>query len=51
MNTLCLDNYGVSQMEAQEMKTVNGGVIPVAVWYIGAFLVGVAIGLAIAYSE
>ncbi len=25
MNTLCLDNYGVSKMEIQEMKAVNGG--------------------------
>ena len=32
----------ISQMETREMKAVNGGVIPVAAWYIGAFLVGVA---------
>lgn len=25
MNTLCLDNYGVSKMETQEMKATNGG--------------------------
>lgn len=25
MNTLCLDNYGVSEMEIREMKDTNGG--------------------------
>ena len=25
MNTLCLDNYGVSKMETQEMKDTDGG--------------------------
>lgn len=25
MNTLCLENYGVSQMETREMKEANGG--------------------------
>lgn len=25
MNTLCLENYGVSQMETREMKAVDGG--------------------------
>lgn len=25
MNTLCLENYGVSQMETREMKTTEGG--------------------------
>lgn len=51
MNTSSLDNYGISQMETQEMKAVNGGVIPVAAWYIGAFLVGVAAGLLIAHKS
>ena len=35
MNTLCLDNYGVSKMETQEMKATNGG-------FIGAILAGIA---------
>lgn len=51
MNTLCLENYGVSQMETREMKTIDGGFVPVAAWYIGAFLVGVAAGLIIAYNS
>lgn len=38
MNTLCLENYGVSQMETREMKTVEGG---------HPILIGVAIGAAI----
>lgn len=25
MNILCLENYGVSQMETREMKEANGG--------------------------
>lgn len=25
MNTLCLENYGVSEMETREMKEANGG--------------------------
>lgn len=25
MNTLCLENYGVSEMEIPEIKTVEGG--------------------------
>ena len=25
MNTLCLENYGVSKMETREMKVANGG--------------------------
>jgi hypothetical protein len=31
MNTLCLDNYGVSEIETREMKTSNGGWIQVAI--------------------
>ena len=31
MNTLCLENYGVSQMETRELKTTDGGVLP---WYV-----------------
>ena len=38
MNTLCLDNYGVSEMETREMKEANGG---------HPILIGIAIGLAI----
>lgn len=26
MNTFCLENYGVSEMETREMKEANGGV-------------------------
>jgi len=51
MTNLCLENYGVSKLETREMKTIDGGVIPVAAYYIGAFLVGVAIGLVIAYNS
>ena len=29
MNTLCLEKYGVSEMETREMKAANGG------WWIG----------------
>ena len=28
MERLCLQNYGVSQMETREMKTVDGGLFP-----------------------
>jgi hypothetical protein len=27
MNTLCLENYGVSKMETREIKTTDGGFI------------------------
>ena len=31
MNTLCLENYGVSKMETREMKVANGGFWQIAV--------------------
>jgi len=38
MNTLCLEKYGVSEMETREMKAANGGLA----WY-AAIGVGIAI--------
>ena len=35
MNTLCLENYGVSKMETRELKTTEGG-------FFGAILAGIA---------
>lgn len=49
MENLCLENYGVSKMSSQEMRTIEGGVIPVAAYYIGSFVVGVIVGLIIAH--
>jgi hypothetical protein len=36
MNTLCLENYGVSKMETREMKTTDGGgwILAVVGWYL-----------------
>lgn len=28
MNTLCLDNYGVSLMKTREIRDINGGGVP-----------------------
>ena len=35
MNILCLEKYGVSEMETREMKEANGG-------FLGAILAGIA---------
>ena len=42
MNTLCLDNYGVSKMETQEMKETNGGL-----GLLATIVAGVVIGAAV----
>ena len=44
MNTLCLENYGVSKMETQEMKAVDGGIAPILAF---ALIVGAC---AVAYN-
>ena len=41
MKNLCLENYGVSKMETQEMKAINGGgplLAVVAGFFLGMFL-------------
>ena len=40
MNTLCLENYGVSKMETREMETTDGGFIPLVVLCVIMFLAG-----------
>jgi hypothetical protein len=39
MNTLCLEKYGVSQMETQQMKDTNGGIAP---WVVIAVIIFLA---------
>lgn len=31
MENLCLENYGVSNLEIREMETTNGGIAPLVV--------------------
>lgn len=42
MNTLCLENYGVSKMETREMETTDGGFI--------VMLIGGALTAAVVYG-
>jgi hypothetical protein len=50
MNTLCLEKYGVSQMETKEMKTVDGGKRIETLKWIGKWLLN-AIGAADALED
>ena len=43
MTNLCLENYGISNLETLEMKTIDGGVMIGRV--ICLFALGVAVGL------
>jgi hypothetical protein len=45
MNTLCLENYGVSQMEMREMKKANGGFIgPFFGFFLGMYVASLIFG-------
>ena len=37
MTNLCLENYGVSKLETQEMRAINGGMLAAL---IGGFFLG-----------
>jgi len=37
MKSLCLENYGVYDLETREMKTIDGGIAPVVVFFVIAF--------------
>lgn len=39
MKNLCLEEYGVSKMEIQDMKEINGGIAP---WVIIAVVIYLA---------
>ena len=40
MNTLCLENYGVSKMETREIRDTSGGIFPIlgAIATVGTLL-------------
>lgn len=45
MSTLDLNTIDVRCLSNMEMEDINGGVIPVAVYLIGSFVVGLIIGI------
>jgi len=40
MKNLCLENYGVHQLSSDELKMIEGGVVPLVVWCVVAFFAG-----------
>jgi len=47
MKNLDLNNYGVQEMNAMEMREVDGGIIPLFVWVVVAIIavVGTAVAM------
>ena len=45
MSTLDLNTIDVRCLSNMEMEDINGGVIPVAAYLIGSFVVGLIIGI------
>ena len=46
-----VNSFEIKPLTKQEMVNLNGGLIPIAAYYIGSFIVGLAIGLYITYNK
>jgi lactobin A/cerein 7B family class IIb bacteriocin len=54
-----LQNFGVQEMNAKEIRDIDGGFFPIAIWGVvlgaeyvaGLFYAGLAVGAAVAAAE